>query len=389
MIVRPAKRLDSVKEYYFSKKLKELRGMISAGKPVINLGIGSPDLPPSDNVLNTMSEITKDKNNHGYQSYVGLPEFRKEISNWYRKIYDVSLDGDTEILPLLGSKEGIMHISMAFVDPGDKVLIPNPGYPTYMSVSNLVQAEVLSYPLREDNWQPDIKYLKSIDLSEVKLLWINYPNMPTGADADIEVLKELILLCKQNNILLINDNPYSLILNKNKPVSIFQIPGAKDVAIELNSLSKSHNMAGWRGGILVGDSSYISTILKVKSNMDSGMYKGTQLSATEALKLPLSWHDSQNDIYRERRLLAWKLFDLLGVKYQSDIVGMFVWGKLPNEIENAEKFVDEILYEANVFITPGFIFGSQGERYLRISLCADIEKLEESYNRIENWYGTK
>ena len=382
MIITPATRLDSVKEYYFSIKLKQLRSLLAEGKEIINLGIGSPDLAPDGTVVQAMVDTATTPSNHGYQSYVGLPEFRAQIAAWYKRIYNIEVDKASEILPLIGSKEGIMHISMAFLNKGDKVLIPNPGYPTYASVSDLVQADVVAYSLN-DKWQPDMEELKKH--TDAKILWVNYPNMPTGTRADKKVLKELIAFCKENKILLVNDNPYSLILNDEEPFSIFQLEGAREVALELNSMSKSHNMAGWRVGMLVGDQAYIQTILKVKSNMDSGMFKGTQYAAMEGLKLDLKWHQDQNKIYATRRDIAWDIFDALDIGYSRDIVGMFVWGKVPDGVTNTEKFVDEILDKTEVFITPGFIFGSKGERYIRISLCSKENVLVTALKRIQSW----
>ncbi len=382
MVIQPADRLKSVKEYYFSTKLKELRQLIADGRDIINLGIGSPDLAPADDMVQAMITTAEDKKNHGYQSYVGLPEFRTQIADWYQKIYGLTLNPASEILPLLGSKEGIMHISMAFVNQGDKVLVPNPGYPTYSSVSNLMQSNVVSYNL-DDSWHPDLAQLQQH--RDAKIMWVNYPNMPTGAEADRVKLKQVIDFCSVNNILLVNDNPYSLILHKEAPFSIFQIEGAKDIAIELNSLSKSHNMAGWRVGMLIGRTDFVKTVLKVKSNMDSGMFKGTQYAAIEGLKLDMEWHKRQNEIYRHRRNIAWKIFDLLGIIYSKDIVGLFVWGEVSSDVQDVSLYIDEILAETDVFITPGFIFGSNGQRYIRISLCSKEEILEEALNRIIAW----
>lgn len=383
MIIQPANRLSDVKEYYFSKKLKEIRELNAAGKNIINLGIGSPDLAPSKETVKALTETAELSTSHGYQSYTGIPELREAISSWMNSTYGVDFKPENELLPLMGSKEGIMHISMAFLNPGDKVLVPNPGYPTYTSVSNLVDAEIEFYDLDENNgWNIDIEALKKKDLSKVKLLWINFPHMPTGAQADNQILKELIELAKKEQFLIINDNPYSLILNPN-PQSIFNIEGAKEVCLELNSLSKSHNMAGWRIGWLTGTPEYISTVLRVKSNMDSGMFLGLQKAAIKALSNPLSWHEAQNEIYAKRKKLIGEIYDHLNVTYDPNGVGMFVWAKVPDEVESVEKLVDDILYKADVFITPGFIFGSNGDRYIRASLCANETTIKEALERIK------
>jgi len=383
MIIQPANRLSDVKEYYFSKKLAEIRKLNAEGKNIINLGIGSPDLAPSDETIKALTETAELPTSHGYQSYTGIPEVRGAISQWMNSTYGINFNLENEILPLMGSKEGIMHISMAFLNPGDKVLVPNPGYPTYTSVSNLVDAEIEFYDLDENNgWNVDIEALKQKDFSNVKLFWLNFPHMPTGAQADNEVLKELIALAKEKEFLIINDNPYSLILNPN-PQSIFNLEGAKEVCLELNSLSKSHNMAGWRIGWLTGAAEYISTVLRVKSNMDSGMFLGLQKAAIKALSNPMQWHDDQNKIYAERKILIGEIFDYLNVAYDPNSVGMFVWAKVPDSIESIEKLVDDILYKANVFITPGFIFGSNGDRYIRASLCANEATIKEALNRIK------
>ena len=384
MIIKPADRLSDVQEYYFSKKLKEIRNLNTEGKNIINLGIGSPDLAPSEASVNALISTAKKDNTHGYQSYTGTPEFRSSISRWMNKTFDISFNPNGEILPLMGSKEGIMHISMAFLNPGDKVLAPNPGYPTYTSVTKLVQAEIEFYDLDENSgWNIDIEALKKKDFTNIKLFWLNFPHMPTGAKADENILKELIQLAKEKEFLIINDNPYSLILNPN-PRSIFNIEGAKEVAIELNSFSKSHNMAGWRIGWLAGNSQYLSTILRVKSNMDSGMFLGLQNAAIEALNNSTQWHENQNKIYQKRKELVCELFDYLNIKYDPNSIGMFIWGKVPDSLDKVEDLVDNILYKANVFITPGFIFGSNGNRYIRASLCADESSIKEAIKRIKN-----
>ncbi len=384
MIIQAANRLNQVEEYYFSKKLKEIAKLNSQGKDIINLGIGSPDLPPSKETVAALVETAQEDNTHGYQSYTGIPAFRLKLTSWLNKTYGIEVNPDNEILPLMGSKEGIMHISMAFLNKGDKVLVPNPGYPTYSSVSNLLEAEIENYELSEENnWSIDLDKLKEKDLSKVKLMWINYPNMPTGAPANKSDITSLIELAKKHQFLIINDNPYSQILNNN-PFSIFQIEGAKEVCLELNSLSKSHNMAGWRVGWLAGAKEYISTVLKVKSNMDSGMFLGLQNASIKALGNSSQWHDNQNNIYRNRKDLVLSIYDHLGVKYDPNATGMFVWGKVSQDTSSVEDFVNNILYKANVFITPGFIFGSKGERFIRASLCANENLIKEALQRIKD-----
>ncbi|WP_296634278.1 aminotransferase class I/II-fold pyridoxal phosphate-dependent enzyme [Polaribacter sp.] len=379
-MIQPAKRLDTVQEYYFSKKLREVRDLAASGKPIINMGIGSPDLQPPENVLVAISESLSDANAHKYQSYQGLPELRTAISEFYNSKFAVNTNPENEVLPLMGSKEGIMHISMAFLNEGDKVLIPNPGYPTYTSVTKLVGAEPLFYKLGEEqNWQPDFNALENEDLSDVKLMWVNYPHMPTGTNATLETFKKLVAFGKKHNILIINDNPYSFILNDN-PISILQVAGAKDIALELNSLSKTFNMAGWRVGMLLGNSTYINEVLKVKSNMDSGMFYGIQKGAIKALQLSDKWFQAQNKIYEERRKLVWQLADKLNAKYDKNATGLFVWAKIP-EGKKAEEITDAVLYDKDIFITPGSIFGSQGEDYIRFSLCVSEVVITEAISR--------
>lgn len=376
-----ANRLDTVEEYYFSKKLREVRQMISEGKPVINMGIGSPDLAPPKSAVEAMKNALDDEKAHEYQSYQGLPELRKGIADFYTTQFDVSLDANSEILPLMGSKEGIMHISLAFLNEGDEVLIPNPGYPTYSSVTNLVGAKSIFYDLKEENnWEPNLELLEEQDLSKVKLMWINYPNMPTGATGSLALFEKLIAFAKKHQIVLVNDNPYSFVLNDN-PISIFQTEGAKDIALELNSLSKTFNMSGWRIGMVLGKSEFIEAILKVKSNMDSGMFYGIQKGAIEALKCGKEWFDVQNSIYERRRNLIFQLAEKLNCTFDKNAVGMFVWAKLSAGIESAEEFIDTILAEKNIFITPGTIFGSNGEGYIRFSLCIKEEKILEAIER--------
>ena len=380
-MISAAKRLDTVQEYYFSKKLREVRGLAAAGKPIINMGIGSPDLQPPVEVLTAIKNSLNDASAHKYQSYQGLPELRSAISKFYKNKFSVDTNSDNQVLPLMGSKEGIMHISMAFLNEGDKVLIPNPGYPTYTSVTKLVGAEPLFYDLSDaNNWQPNYKELEAQDLSDVKIMWVNYPNMPTGTNATLETFEKLVAFGKKHQILIINDNPYSFILNDN-PVSILQVEGAKDIALELNSLSKTFNMAGWRVGMVLGNAGYISEILKVKSNMDSGMFYGIQKGAIEALQLPDTWFTVQNKIYEERRVLIWQLADKLGATYNKNATGLFVWAKIP-EGKKAEEVTDAILYDKDIFITPGTIFGSQGEGYIRFSLCVTTSIIKEAISRI-------
>ena len=380
-MIKAAKRLDTVQEYYFSKKLREVRGLAAAGKPIINMGIGSPDLQPPVEVLAAIKSSLNDPSAHKYQSYQGLPELRSAISEFYKNKFSVDTNPEDEVLPLMGSKEGIMHISMAFLNEGDKVLIPNPGYPTYTSVTKLVGAESIFYNLSNaNNWQPNYKELEEQDLSDVKIMWVNYPHMPTGTNATLETFEKLVAFGKKHQILIINDNPYSFILNDN-PVSILQVEGAKDTALELNSLSKTFNMAGWRVGMVLGNTAYISEILKVKSNMDSGMFYGIQKGAIEALQLPDTWFTVQNKIYEERRVLIWQLADKLGATYNKNATGLFVWAKIP-EGRKAEEVTDAILYDKDIFITPGTIFGSQGEGYIRFSLCVTAAIIKEAISRI-------
>lgn len=380
-MIKAAKRLDTVQEYYFSKKLREVRGLVASGKPIINMGIGSPDLQPPAQVIEAISNSLGDVTAHKYQSYQGLPELRNAISDFYKNKFSVEANPENEVLPLMGSKEGIMHISMAFLNEGDKVLIPNPGYPTYTSVTKLVGAEPLFYNLNEaTNWQPNIDELEHQDLSKVKLMWVNYPHMPTGTNATLETFEKLVAFGKKHNILIINDNPYSFILN-DKPISILQLEGAKDIALELNSLSKTFNMAGWRVGMLLGKSTFINEVLKVKSNMDSGMFYGIQKGAIEALKLSDNWFLEQNKVYEERRKLIWQLADKLDAKYDKNATGLFVWAKIP-ERKKSEEVTDKVLYENDIFITPGTVFGNQGEGYIRFSLCVTSEIIKEAISRI-------
>jgi LL-diaminopimelate aminotransferase len=385
-MIKTANRIANVEEYYFSKKLAEVRSLDSPELRVINLGIGSPDQAPSPKAIEALISSAKNPANHGYQNYKGIPQFRKAIADFYSTIYRVSLDAESMILPLMGSKEGIMHIAMAFMNEGEEVMIPNPGYPTYSSVANLVGAKLRPYEMKEElDWAIDIEALKKTDLSKVKLMWVNFPHMPTGRVASREELKELVDLARKNNFLIVNDNPYSLILNDN-PISILSIDGAADVALELNSLSKSHNMAGWRLGWVAGKKEYIDAILKVKSNMDSGMFLGLQHAAVESLKNGKEWFTELNKMYSDRRDAARKILDVLGCSYSKNQSGLFVWAKAPEHVKDAEKWIDEILHGTKVFITPGFIFGEAGRRYIRISLCCTVELLQLALNRIEKFY---
>ncbi|GLU42573.1 pyridoxal phosphate-dependent aminotransferase [Allomuricauda sp. NBRC 101325] len=376
-----ADRLNTVQEYYFSKKLREVRGLVAQGKPIINMGIGSPDLAPSPLVLETLRDSITDAGAHQYQSYQGLPQLREAIADFYLQKFDVTVDPESEILPLMGSKEGIMHISMAFLNVGDEVLLPNPGYPTYASVTNLVGAVAVNYDLTAENgWFPDLEALTKKDLSKVKLMWISYPHMPTGATATLEQLKLLIDFAKKHEILLVNDNPYSFVLSSN-PTSILSIDGAKECTLELNSLSKTFNMAGWRVGMVLGSAEHINAVLKVKSNMDSGMFYGIQKGAIAALQSGPEWFEELDNVYTKRRELMFQLADKLGCTYDKNAVGMFVWCKLPEGAEASEAFIDKVLYDKDIFIAPGTIFGSNGEGYIRFSLCVKEEKIKEAIER--------
>lgn len=380
----PADRLQSVSEYYFSRKLKEVAQMNAEGKDVISLAIGSPDMPPSPQTIETLCSVAKDPSAHGYQPTMGTPELRGAMADFYKRWYDVDLDPKTEIQPLIGSKEGILHVTLAFVNPGDEVLVPNPGYPTYTSLSKILGAKVVNYDLMENNgWQPDFDALEKMDLSRVKLMWTNYPNMPTGGNARRETYERLVAFAQEHGIVVVNDNPYSFILN-DSPMSLLQIPGAKDCCIEFNSMSKSHNMPGWRVGMCASNATFISWILKIKSNIDSGMFRGVQLAAAEAYRNDAQWHRQANiEVYAARRQYAEQIMETLGCSYDKQQVGMFLWGRIPDNYTNAEQLTERVLHEARVFITPGFIFGSNGERYLRISLCAKKEKMQEALKRIQ------
>ena len=381
--IKPAERLSLVSEYYFSRKLKEVAQMNAEGKDIISLAIGSPDMPPSKQTIQTLCEVASRPDTHGYQPTMGTPELRKAMADFYKRWYGVDLNPATEIQPLIGSKEGILHVTLAFVNPGEEVLVPNPGYPTYTSLSKILGAKVVNYDLMEDNgWQPDFEQLEKMDLSRVKLMWTNYPNMPTGGNARMETYERLVDFARKHNIVVVNDNPYSFILN-DKPMSLLQVEGAKDCCIEFNSMSKSHNMPGWRVGMCATNPTFISWILKIKSNIDSGTFRGIQLAAAAALSNAEEWHHEANiETYSRRRKYAEQIMDALGCKYDPNQVGMFLWGRIPDSYSNCEELTERVLHEARVFITPGFIFGSKGERYVRISLCAKEEKIQAALERI-------
>ncbi len=380
--IMPSSRTELVQEYYFSHKLRQIDEMRKAGADIINLGIGSPDLPPAPSVIEKLSETAKLPNVHGYQSYNGIPALRKAFADWYQKYFKVTLNPDNEILPLIGSKEGIMHISLAFVNKGDEVLVPNPGYPTYTSVTKLAGGKVRFYNLdARHNWHPDLSELENSDLSKVKIMWVNYPHMPTGASGNRQLFENLVAFAHKHNILLCNDNPYSFILNDNH-LSLLSVDGAKEVALELNSMSKSHNMAGWRIGMVAGHADYISSIVKVKSNMDSGMFQPMQLAAVEALNSPDEYYASVNEIYGKRRKLVEQIMHKLNCTFDAAQTGLFVWGKIPSTYANGEELTEEILHKAHVFITPGMVFGEQGKEYVRISLCANEQMLAKTLERL-------
>ena len=381
--IKPAERLSLVSEYYFSRKLKEVAQMNAEGKDIISLAIGSPDMPPSKQTIQTLCEVASRPDTHGYQPTMGTPELRKAMADFYKRWYGVELNPTTEIQPLIGSKEGILHVTLAFVNPGEEVLVPNPGYPTYTSLSKILGAKVVNYDLMEDNgWQPDFEQLEKMDLSRVKLMWTNYPNMPTGGNARMETYERLVDFARKHNIVVVNDNPYSFILN-DKPMSLLQVEGAKDCCIEFNSMSKSHNMPGWRVGMCATNPTFISWILKIKSNIDSGTFRGIQLAAAAALSNDEEWHHEANiETYARRRKYAEQIMDVLGCTYDPNQVGMFLWGKIPDSYANCEELTERVLHEARVFITPGFIFGSKGERYIRISLCANERVFDAALHRV-------
>ena len=387
--ITPANRVASIKEYYFSTKLREVARLNAEGHNIISLGIGGPDRPPHPEVINTLCTEASKPDAHGYQPYVGLPQLRQAFARWYKANYDVDLDPNTEIQPLIGSKEGILHTTLTFVNPGDGVLVPNPGYPTYTSVSRLAEAEIFTYDLTEEGgWEPDFDALERLPLERIKLMWVNYPHMPTGKCASQSLFARLVDFGKRHNIVIVNDNPYSFILNDN-PLSILSVPGAKDIAIEMNSLSKSHNMPGWRVGMIAANPQFIQWILKVKSNIDSGQFKPLMLAASKALECDKEWYDDVNKTYASRRLIAEDIMRALGCHFDPAQRGLFLWGRIPDQYEGSEQLADRILYEAGVFLTPGFIFGSNGNRYIRISLCATNEKMLEALQRIKKLMNTK
>ena len=381
--INPAERLSLVSEYYFSRKLKEVAQMNAEGKDVISLAIGSPDMPPSEKTISKLCEVAQRPDSHGYQITMGIPELRQAMADFYKRWYDVDLDPSKEILPLIGSKEGILHVTLAFVNPGEEVLVPNPGYPTYTSLSKILGAKVVNYDLMEENgWQPDFNQLENMDLSRVRLMWTNYPNMPTGGNARMETYRKLVDFARRHNIVVVNDNPYSFILNDH-PLSLLQVEGAKDCCIEFNSMSKSHNMPGWRVGMCIANPTFISWILRIKSNIDSGTFRGIQLAAAEALANDDEWHHEANiETYARRRQYAEQIMDILGCTYDKNQVGMFLWGKIPEKYADSEELTELVLHKARVFITPGFIFGSKGQRYIRISLCANESVFAAALQRV-------
>ena len=381
--IKPAERLSLVSEYYFSRKLKEVAQMNAEGKDVISLAIGSPDMPPSEKTISKLCEVAQRPDSHGYQITMGIPELRQAMADFYKRWYDVDLDPSKEILPLIGSKEGILHVTLAFVNPGEEVLVPNPGYPTYTSLSKILGAKVVNYDLMEENgWHPDFNQLEKMDLSRVRLMWPNYPNMPTGGNARMETYRKLVDFARRHNIVVVNDNPYSFILNK-QPMSLLQVEGAKDCCIEFNSMSKSHNMPGWRVGMCIANPTFISWILRIKSNIDSGTFRGIQLAAAEALANDDEWHHEANiETYARRRQYAEQIMDILGCTYDKNQVGMFLWGKIPEKYADSEELTELVLHKARVFITPGFIFGSKGQRYIRISLCANESVFAAALQRV-------
>ncbi len=374
--------MATIKEYYFSRKLREVAALNARGLDIISLGIGGPDTPPAQEVIDTLTEAANVSSNHSYQPYVGIPQLREAFAGWYAAHYGVTLDPTTEIQPLIGSKEGILHISLAFLNPGDGVLVPNPGYPTYTSVSRLAEAEIFPYDLTEENgWKPDFDALERLPLDRIKLMWVNYPHMPTGTPADAELFRQLVDFGRRHNIVIAHDNPYSFILNPT-PQSMLQIPGAKEIVVEMNSLSKSHNMAGWRVAMLASNPQFIEWILKVKSNIDSGQFKPVMLAAVKALQAPQKWYDDLNALYTSRRHVAEQIMTELGCTFDPAQRGLFLWGRIPDSEPGSEALADRVLSESRVFITPGFIFGSNGDRYIRISLCATEERMTEALQRI-------
>ncbi|MCG8474592.1 MAG: aminotransferase class I/II-fold pyridoxal phosphate-dependent enzyme [Cytophagales bacterium] len=385
MIISKADRLSRVSEYYFSKKLREVGELKSQGRPVLNIGIGSPDLPPSQATISSLQYEAEQSQNHAYQSYKGIPELRAAMAGWYQSTYNVSLNPEREVLPLIGSKEGITHISLAFLNAGDQVLIPELAYPAYQAVSEMVGAETVKFPMLPGSWHPDFDALEQMDLSKVKIMWVNYPNMPTGAPASRELFERLVEFGRKHCILICHDNPYSLILNDEKPLSILETEGAREVALELNSMSKSHNMAGWRIGWVNGAQDYIDAILKIKSNVDSGMFYPLQKAAATAFQNPKEWHEAQNRIYRERKQIVHAILKKMECTFDERQTGLFVWARVSEQIEEVENLIDHLLYEYNVFLSPGFIFGEKGKRYIRISLCSTKKDLETVLQRLQNF----
>lgn len=382
--IQPANRVNTIQEYYFARKLREVAELNARGLDIVSLGIGGPDRMPADEVISTLCSAATTPGNHSYQPFAGLPELRRAFADWYGRFYGVTLDPTSEIQPLIGSKEGILHISMAFLNPGDGVLVPNPGYPTYTSASRLVEAEIFPYDLKEETgWEPDFDALEKLPLERIKLMWVNYPHMPTGTPARRELLERLVDFGRRHGIVIAHDNPYSFILNS-EPMSILQISGAKEICIEMNSLSKSHNMAGWRVAMLASNPQFVQWVVKVKSNVDSGQFKPVMLAAVKALALGREWYDSFNAEYALRRQVAEEIMAALGCTFNPNQRGLFLWGRLPHGQTSAEAFCDHILHDARVFITPGFVFGSNGEGYVRISLCAPVEMLREALNRIRS-----
>ena len=383
--MKPASRVNSIQEYYFSRKLKEVAKLNAEGQDIISLAIGSPDMPPSQQTIDKLCEVAHDPHAHGYQPTSGLPELHRAMAGFYQRVYGVTVDAMTEIQPIIGSKEGIMYVTLAFCNPGDKVLIPDPGYPTYTAVNKIFGTEIVNYDLREDNgWQPDFDQLERMDLTGVKVMWTNYPNMPTGGNARMETFEKLVAFAKKHDILVVNDNPYSLILNDH-PMSILQVPGAKDCCIEFNSMSKSHNMPGWRVAMMISNKDYISWMFKIQSNIENGSFRGIQLAAAEAYNTnTAAWHRENNiENYRRRRVIAEDIMRALGCTFDPTQVGMFLWGRIPDRYADVEDLTEAVLHQARVFITPGFIFGNNGKRYIRISLCAKDEKMKEALQRIK------
>lgn len=378
----PAKRVSEIQEYYFSRRLREVAQLNAQGADIISLGIGGPDRPPHSSVISTLADEAAKPGNHSYQPYVGIPQLRQAMADWYNRWYGVTINPDTEIQPLIGSKEGILHVSLAFLNPGDGVLVPNPGYPTYTSVSRLAQAEIFNYDLTEEGgWMPDFDALERLPLDRIKLMWINYPHMPTGTPASLELFEKIVAFGKKHNIVIAHDNPYSFILNE-KPLSLLQVDGARDIAIEMNSMSKSHNMAGWRVGMLASNPTFINWILKVKSNIDSGQFKPLMLAAVKGLEADKDWYDEVNATYASRRKVAEEIMSALNCTFDPRQKGLFLWGRIPDDEASSESLADRVLYEGRVFITPGFIFGSNGDRYIRISLCATEENMRKALDRI-------